>query len=274
MGIIYKDGIPYGNQPNGTVPSGGTTGQVLKKVSNTDYDTEWANESGGGGTSDYTQLSNKPQINGVTLTGNKSLSDIGAASQSDLEALEDITGDGQLSGFTATDLTGAENELKNTLNAVEDALAPLELTGTNTTGSTIKAGTFFRNNGVMVRATTDISANSAITSSNSTAASGDGALNTLLSFAKNAPVQYINNANNGAYSDSSLYTILKNSSDITPSEFKFFSVQFDGGKRFGMCYLYDNTKLYGVVVVFYYNGNPRIFTVSNGTITVRQFASS
>lgn len=31
------------------VPSGGTTGQVLKKASNTDYDTEWADESGGGG---------------------------------------------------------------------------------------------------------------------------------------------------------------------------------------------------------------------------------
>ena len=31
------------------VPSGGTTGQVLKKASNTAYDTVWADESGGGG---------------------------------------------------------------------------------------------------------------------------------------------------------------------------------------------------------------------------------
>ena len=31
------------------LPSGGTTGQVLKKVSNTSYDVAWANESGGGG---------------------------------------------------------------------------------------------------------------------------------------------------------------------------------------------------------------------------------
>lgn len=30
------------------VPAGGTTGQVLKKKSDTDYDTEWADESGGG----------------------------------------------------------------------------------------------------------------------------------------------------------------------------------------------------------------------------------
>ena len=33
--------------------------------------------TGGGGTSDYTDLTNKPQINGVTLSGNKSLSDLG-----------------------------------------------------------------------------------------------------------------------------------------------------------------------------------------------------
>ena len=60
------------------VPTGGTTGQVLKKKSGTDYDTEWANESGGGGgTSNYNDLSNKPSINNVTLSGNKSLTDLG-----------------------------------------------------------------------------------------------------------------------------------------------------------------------------------------------------
>ena len=32
---------------------------------------------GGGGTSDYTKLANKPSINSVTLTGNKSLVDLG-----------------------------------------------------------------------------------------------------------------------------------------------------------------------------------------------------
>lgn len=50
---ILNFGIPQGatgqNGADGVgVPSGGTTGQVLKKVSGTDYDTEWANESGGG----------------------------------------------------------------------------------------------------------------------------------------------------------------------------------------------------------------------------------
>lgn len=37
---------------------------------------------GGGGTSDYSDLSNKPQINGTTLSGNKSSSDLGVADTS------------------------------------------------------------------------------------------------------------------------------------------------------------------------------------------------
>lgn len=39
-----------------------------------------AGGGGGGGTSDYSDLSNKPQINNVTLSGNKSLSDLGIPS--------------------------------------------------------------------------------------------------------------------------------------------------------------------------------------------------
>lgn len=38
------------------LPSGGTTGQVLKKQSNADYDTIWQNESGGGGGVDPTAI--------------------------------------------------------------------------------------------------------------------------------------------------------------------------------------------------------------------------
>lgn len=38
---------------------------------------EAAQSGGGGGTSDYSQLSNKPSINGVTLSGNKTTSDLG-----------------------------------------------------------------------------------------------------------------------------------------------------------------------------------------------------
>ena len=46
---------------------------------------------GGSGTSDYDQLENRPQIAGVTLSGNKSLSDLGIASQEDLNAKADAS---------------------------------------------------------------------------------------------------------------------------------------------------------------------------------------
>lgn len=66
------------------VPEGGTTGQWLKKKSATDFDTEWANlpES----TTNYNDLSNKPSINNVALTGDKSLTDLGIASAADVAA--------------------------------------------------------------------------------------------------------------------------------------------------------------------------------------------
>lgn len=38
---------------------------------------KWINGAGGGGTTDYTQLTNKPSINGVTLSGNKTSADLG-----------------------------------------------------------------------------------------------------------------------------------------------------------------------------------------------------
>lgn len=52
----------------------GTSGQVL--ATDGDGGRYWTTvQGGGGGTTDYTALSNKPQINGVTLSGNKSLTD-------------------------------------------------------------------------------------------------------------------------------------------------------------------------------------------------------
>lgn len=45
---VLNFGIPKGEDGQG-VPTGGTTGQVLKKKSGTDYDTEWGDESGGSG---------------------------------------------------------------------------------------------------------------------------------------------------------------------------------------------------------------------------------
>lgn len=51
--VVGKDGANGINGLNGLngvgVPSGGTTGQVLVKVDNTDYNTQWVTSSGGGG---------------------------------------------------------------------------------------------------------------------------------------------------------------------------------------------------------------------------------
>lgn len=46
---------------------------------------------GGGGTSDYTQLNNKPQINGVTLTGNLSSGQLGVANAVHTHTVSQIT---------------------------------------------------------------------------------------------------------------------------------------------------------------------------------------
>lgn len=49
--------------------------------------TTWTNGSvSGGGTTDYTDLTNKPSINSVTLSGNKTAADLSLASASDLAA--------------------------------------------------------------------------------------------------------------------------------------------------------------------------------------------
>jgi len=52
-GLDGADGANGTNGTNGTngvgVPAGGTTGQVLRKINGTDFNTEWANPSGGGG---------------------------------------------------------------------------------------------------------------------------------------------------------------------------------------------------------------------------------
>lgn len=58
---------------NGLVPA--PTPQDTDKYLKSDG--TWASVSGGGETSDYTQLINKPSINNVTLTGNKTTADLG-----------------------------------------------------------------------------------------------------------------------------------------------------------------------------------------------------
>lgn len=77
--------------------------------------------SGGGGTTDYTQLTNKPQINSVELSGNKSLSDLGIPTKT-----SELTND---SGFLTSipDEYVTETELNAGLGNKQDTL----VSGTN-----------------------------------------------------------------------------------------------------------------------------------------------
>lgn len=54
-----------------TLPAGGTAGQILAKIDSTDYNTEWVNQSGGGGVEDLDDLSDvnlSSPSNGDVLT--------------------------------------------------------------------------------------------------------------------------------------------------------------------------------------------------------------
>lgn len=70
---------------------------------------------GGGGTSNYNALENKPSINSVTLTGNKSLSDLGIAAASDIPTVNNGTLTIQKNG-TKIDEFKANQSANTTIN--------------------------------------------------------------------------------------------------------------------------------------------------------------
>jgi len=83
-------------------------GQVLKYDSSS---SKWVNGTGGGGgTSDYTDLTNKPQINGVTLSGDKDSEDLGIVwegTQSQYDAI--VTKDPNTTYFITDASDGGDN---------------------------------------------------------------------------------------------------------------------------------------------------------------------
>lgn len=86
---------------------GGTTGQYLYKKSNKDFDFGWkTGGGGGGGTSDYLDLDNKPSINNVELTGNKTASDLGLAASTDIPVVpvQSVNGKTGAVELTASDV--------------------------------------------------------------------------------------------------------------------------------------------------------------------------
>jgi hypothetical protein len=82
-------------------------GQILK------YDAtsgKWVNGSGGGGTSDYTDLTNKPQVNGVTLVGNKTSADLGISRGSNENLLLNPWFNVNTTGFSSGSGTSITNK--------------------------------------------------------------------------------------------------------------------------------------------------------------------
>lgn len=76
-----------------------------------------SNIASGGGTTDYSKLNNKPSIEGVELSGDKTLSDIGAASKTDLSRKQDtITRVNVTVGNSTGIPSGTASVSGNTLN--------------------------------------------------------------------------------------------------------------------------------------------------------------
>ena len=97
-------------------------------------------------TNDYTALSNKPQINGVTLTGNKTGSDLGLKNNFIIgRGLQEVSND--LYAYKGADGTSTEGQTVYTLGAVAEVGSELytwdgtTLTDTHTSVSSINVGT-------------------------------------------------------------------------------------------------------------------------------------
>lgn len=88
LGFMKSSGIYFDTMPKKGSNNAVTSDGIAKAIEQ---------GGGGGGTSDYTLLTNKPKINGVELTGNKTLASLSIASRSDLttveEKIEDINAD-------------------------------------------------------------------------------------------------------------------------------------------------------------------------------------
>ncbi|MCQ2737003.1 MAG: hypothetical protein MJ224_00105 [archaeon] len=69
---------------------------------------EYDSHGGSGGTDDYNDLTNKPKINDVTLSGNKSLSDLGIAAEDDI--IDDYEDLDNIPSINGVDLKGNKTQ--------------------------------------------------------------------------------------------------------------------------------------------------------------------
>lgn len=113
-GFFKKSGIYFDTKVKKGSNNPVTSDAVAKAI-------EEGGGGGGGGSTDYADLTNKPKINNIELSGNKSLGDLGIASNGDLSALSSRVTQaesniGDLSDLTTTDKTSL-------VNAINEAIA-------------------------------------------------------------------------------------------------------------------------------------------------------
>jgi hypothetical protein len=128
--------IPIGEQgiPGEGVPEGGSTGQVLAKASNADYDTFWATGGGGGGGVD--------SVNGYTGIVILDANDVGAYSNTNPQSFINSAGSPvqSVNGQTGTVTLNADDvgaySNTNPSNFINASGAPIQsVTGTLVTGT-------------------------------------------------------------------------------------------------------------------------------------------
>lgn len=118
----------------GGAEKGATSVQMVNHV-RPDADGNVDVQGGGGGTTDYNDLENKPSVNGVTLQGNKSLSALGIAPESALAGKQDTISDlasirsGAAKGETALQSVPSEyvkqSQMTSALAGKQDTISDL-----------------------------------------------------------------------------------------------------------------------------------------------------
>ena len=102
-------------------------GKVLKASYNKGVASYSWETNGGGGTSDYSELSNKPQINNVTLSGNKTSSDLGL--QPTIDSTHKLSAN-LIDGLATVASTGAYSDLTDTPTIPTVPITEIQKNGT------------------------------------------------------------------------------------------------------------------------------------------------
>ena len=147
-----------------------------------------------------------------------------------------------IAGTQQTTVEGALGGLNNNKSNKSD-LASISVSGTNTTGSTIKKGTYFYNNGSLVVASADIASNATITIGTNVTTVTKGALNEFIKKTSETSVTFHYYGLSGAFKSGWGYTLIC----PVPAEY-----QREG---YNSCTLSNTSNMYGYSAVETYGNN-------------------